>query len=99
MFVFRYSSQEVEECEEEYEARCEITFQPELRNVSKTVCSNTTTGTTSLLIFAFYNLSYPVSDTEPGQEGGEGCEEVIEVITAQTPVETCTVNTRPRQDR
>ena len=52
----RYSSQEVEECEEDYEARCEITFQPELRNVSRRVCSNTTAGKTSL-----YSTNIPIT--------------------------------------
>ena len=79
MLACRYSSQEVEKCEEEYEARCEITFQPELRNVSRMVCSNTSSG----------------SDLGE-KERGEECEEVLVVITAQTPVETCTVNTKPR---
>ena len=74
MLSCRYSSQEVERCEEEYEARCEITFQPELRNVSRRLCSNTSSE----------------------KERGEECEEVMVVITAQSPVETCTVNTKPR---
>ena len=42
-----------------------------------------------------------MSDSEPAQvrrETGreEECEEVMVVITAQNPVETCTVNTKPR---
>ena len=42
MFVFRYSSQEVEECQEEYEKTCEITFQPEVKNVSRRICGSDT---------------------------------------------------------
>ncbi len=45
---------------------------------------------------------YSESDSDPGQvrreeERGEECEVVMVVITAHTPVETCTVNTKPRQ--
>ena len=44
---------------------------------------------------------YSESDTEPAQvrreERGKECEEVMVVVTAQTPVETCTVNNKPRQ--
>ena len=40
-----------------------------------------------------------MSDSDPAQiRRGEECGEVMVVITAQTPVETCTVNTKPRQD-
>lgn len=37
--VCRYMTQEVERCEEEYNKQCSIIYQPEARNVSRTVCS------------------------------------------------------------
>ena len=80
-YVTRYRTQEVERCKEEYEKQCEIVFQPEARNVSRTLCSS----------------SLVQEDLEEQEEAEEECHDEVVVVTVETPVETCSVVSSPRQ--
>jgi len=82
-YVTRYSSQEVERCEEQYEKHCEIFYQSEARNVTTPVCDS---------------QGLELEESEEKKEKFE-CHEEVVVVTVQTPVETCLVTSRPRCEK